>query len=235
MPPYTISCDLKARIPILFFEQDFTVDQICVILGVKKSLVYKSLQYFRAYGTAHNPHARKTGRSRTLSPLDIKFIAALVAQRHCIYLDEIHQALSEQHGCMVSMADAATANIPTPISSSPPSTLVTQWWEGVHTSDAVCHILRTGQSLPLTTRSSRWTCIWHHICPPDLLIPASYQDGRVHGRRTHQYSCYTLTGRSSLLCSGWLRLRMPGQRQRKLVNVVDTFQAQRGDKSRAMP
>ena len=140
-----------------------------------------------------------------------------------------------QCGCMVSMADAATANIPTPISSSPPSTLVTQWWEGVHTSDAVCHILRTGQSLPLTTRSSRWTCIWHHICPPDLLIPASYQDGRVHGRRTHQYSCYTLTGRSSLLCSGWLRLRMPGQRQRKLVNVVDTFQAQRGDKSRAMP
>ena len=36
-------------------------------------------------------------------------------------------------------------------------------------------------------------------------------------------------------CSGWLRLRMPGQRQRKLVNVVDTFQAQRGDKSRATP
>ena len=104
MPPYTISCDLKARIPILFFEQDFTVDQICVILGVKKSLVYKSLQYFRAYGTAHNPHARKTGRSRTLSPLDIKFIAALVAQRHCIYLDEICQVLSEQRGCVVSIA-----------------------------------------------------------------------------------------------------------------------------------
>ena len=37
------------------------------------------------------------------------------------------------------------------------------------------------------------------------------------------------------LCSGWLRLRMPGQRQRKSVNVVDTFQAQRGDKSRATP
>ena len=36
-------------------------------------------------------------------------------------------------------------------------------------------------------------------------------------------------------CSGWLRLRMPGQRQRKLVNVVDTFQAQCGDKSRATP
>ena len=40
---------------------------------------------------------------------------------------------------------------------------------------------------------------------------------------------------SSYFCSGWLRLRMPGQRQRKLVNIVDTFQAQRGDKSHATP
>ena len=104
MPPYTISCDLKARIPTLFFEQNFTVDQICVLLGVKKSLVYKTLQYFRAYGTAHNPHSRKTGRTRTLSHLDIKFIAALVGQRHCIYLNEIRQALSEHRGRVVSIA-----------------------------------------------------------------------------------------------------------------------------------
>ena len=159
----------------------------CVILGVKKSLVYKRLQYFHACGTAHNLHAHKTGRSWTLSPLDIKFIATLVAQHHCIYLDEICQALSEQRGCVVSMADAATANIPTPISSSPPSTLVTQWQEGVHMSDAVCHILRTGQSLPSTARSSRWMCIRHHIHPPDLLIPASYWDGRVRGCCTHRY------------------------------------------------
>ena len=104
MPPHTISSDLKARIPALFYEQNLTVDQICVILGIKKSLVYRSLQYFRTYGTAHNPHARKTGRNRTLSPLDIKFISALVDQRHCIYLNEIRQALLEHRGHVVSVA-----------------------------------------------------------------------------------------------------------------------------------
>ena len=104
MPPHAISHDLKARIPALFFEQEFTVNKICTVLGVKKSLVYKSLHYFRTYGITHNPHARKTGRNRTLSSLDIKFIAALVDQRHCIYLNEIRQALSEHRGCKVSIA-----------------------------------------------------------------------------------------------------------------------------------
>ena len=63
MPPHTVSCDLKAWIPVLFYEQDLTVHQICDLLGVKKSLVYKSLQYFRTYGIAHNPQAHKSGRS----------------------------------------------------------------------------------------------------------------------------------------------------------------------------
>jgi transposase len=103
MPPRTVSRDLKAWIPTLFFEQDFTVDQICIILGVKKSLVYKSLQYFHAYGTAYNPHSNKPGRSRILSHLDIKFIIALVNQKHCIYLSEICQALSEERGLNVSI------------------------------------------------------------------------------------------------------------------------------------
>ncbi|KAH9026921.1 hypothetical protein EDB83DRAFT_2190943, partial [Lactarius deliciosus] len=43
------------------------------------------------------------GRRRVLSLIDIKFIAALVEQRHCIYLDEIKRALSEQRGCDVSI------------------------------------------------------------------------------------------------------------------------------------
>ena len=69
MPPHTVSQDLKAHIPALFFEQEFTVDQICIILGVKKSLVYKSLHYFCTYGITHNPHALKIGCSWTLNPL----------------------------------------------------------------------------------------------------------------------------------------------------------------------
>ena len=104
MPPQTISPNLKSRIPVLFFEQDFTVNQICAILGVKKSMVYKSLRYFHEYGISHNPHAHKTGRNCTLSHIDIKFIAALVDQKHCIYLKEICQALSEYRGCKVSVS-----------------------------------------------------------------------------------------------------------------------------------
>ncbi|SRR6266702_6757550 len=101
MPPHTVSHDLKAQIPVLFHEQHFPVDQICNIVGVKKSLVYKTLQYFQVYGIAYNPHAHKSGCCQILSLLDIKFVAALVEQRHCIYLDEIWQALSEQWNCEV--------------------------------------------------------------------------------------------------------------------------------------
>jgi hypothetical protein len=66
--------------------------------------VYQSLQYFRTYGIAHNPHAHKTGRNRTLTALDIKFIATLVDQKHCIYLNEIRQALFKQRGCEISVS-----------------------------------------------------------------------------------------------------------------------------------
>ncbi|KAH9000083.1 hypothetical protein EDB92DRAFT_1982888 [Lactarius akahatsu] len=101
--PLHISRNLKARIPILFHEQHLTVDNICHILGMKKTLVYKALQYFHVYGITHNPHAHRRGCHRVLSLIDIKFIASLVERRHCIYLDEIKQALSEQRGCDVSV------------------------------------------------------------------------------------------------------------------------------------
>ena len=69
-------------------------------MGVKKSLVYGTLQYFCTYGLAYNPHTHKIGRNRTLFPVDIKFIMVLVGQKHCIYLNEIWQALSERRGCL---------------------------------------------------------------------------------------------------------------------------------------
>ncbi|KIY71484.1 hypothetical protein CYLTODRAFT_124277 [Cylindrobasidium torrendii FP15055 ss-10] len=34
------SNDLRARVPILFFEQGYKVPQISTILGIKKSLIY---------------------------------------------------------------------------------------------------------------------------------------------------------------------------------------------------
>lgn len=102
-PPHAISHDLKARIPVLFYKQGLNLHQISVLSGVKKSMAYKSLQYFRAYGVAHNPHTHKTGRNQILSLTDIEFIAALVDQRHCIYLDEIRQAHSENQCCNVTL------------------------------------------------------------------------------------------------------------------------------------
>jgi transposase len=105
----TVSHKLKARIPVLFYDQKYTIDQICNILRVKKSLVYKSLHYFHLYRTAHNPHAHKGGRNRTLSLVDIKFLTALVDQPHSIYLHEIRHALSKHRGRAVSITTISRA------------------------------------------------------------------------------------------------------------------------------
>ncbi|KAF8075919.1 hypothetical protein FPV67DRAFT_1394226, partial [Lyophyllum atratum] len=87
-----------ARIPILFYEQNFTAKKICELLGIKKSLVYSSLLYFKACGVAHNPHVhRKTGTT------DIKLISALITRRHTIYLDEIQDELYQHRGICVSV------------------------------------------------------------------------------------------------------------------------------------
>ncbi|KAJ6569891.1 hypothetical protein B0H10DRAFT_1762708, partial [Mycena sp. CBHHK59/15] len=103
MPPRTISKDLKDRIPILFFDKGLSVAHICSVLGVKKTLVYSTLERHTVFGTSCNPNARHSGRPRFLSPLDIKFIEALLEQSHTIYLDEIQEKLLTQRGVAVSL------------------------------------------------------------------------------------------------------------------------------------
>jgi len=49
MPPRTVSRDLKASILILYYKQNFTVKEICGLLGIKKSLAYKTLLYSLTY------------------------------------------------------------------------------------------------------------------------------------------------------------------------------------------
>jgi hypothetical protein len=39
-----ISVNLKAQIPILQFKHSYSVNKICEVLGIKKTLVYKTLQ-----------------------------------------------------------------------------------------------------------------------------------------------------------------------------------------------
>ena len=95
---------LKSRIPILFYEQDFTVKEICKILRIQKSLTYSSLTYFRTHGTTHNPHTHhKTGRRRLLHRTNINFVTLLIKQRHTIYLDEIQDQLSQHREVHVSV------------------------------------------------------------------------------------------------------------------------------------
>ncbi|KAF8487071.1 hypothetical protein DFH94DRAFT_621680 [Russula ochroleuca] len=96
--------DLKSHIPVLFFEQDFTVKEICKILGIQKSLAYSCLMYFRTYSITHNPHIhRKTGRRCLLHPTDIKFVTSLIKQRHTIYLDEIQDELFQHREICISV------------------------------------------------------------------------------------------------------------------------------------
>ena len=102
MPPYTVSCDLKARIPVLALK-GYSVQKICSLLGIKKSLVYQTLKYHRVYGVPHNLHRRKPGRPRVLSPQDLKFVVSLLKQRHTIYLDEIQEELQSRRQTSVSL------------------------------------------------------------------------------------------------------------------------------------
>lgn len=54
----TVSCDLKARVPIVHYELGFSVKDVCKILGIHKSLVYKTVQYYSIFGIFFNLYAQ---------------------------------------------------------------------------------------------------------------------------------------------------------------------------------
>ena len=103
MPPHSVSRDIKARIPVLRYELGFSVKDICRVLGIKKSLVYKTLQFYHAHGTTYNPHARRQAQRHQLSSIDVSFIRALLSQDHTIYLDEIQEQLLVRRNVHVSV------------------------------------------------------------------------------------------------------------------------------------
>ncbi|KIK98102.1 hypothetical protein PAXRUDRAFT_728162, partial [Paxillus rubicundulus Ve08.2h10] len=74
-----VSDDLKARIPALH-RQGYSVENICNILALRKSLVYKTLAIFSKYGVITNPHqsSRISGRPRILSQADLHFLQNLI-------------------------------------------------------------------------------------------------------------------------------------------------------------
>jgi transposase len=98
-----VSRDLKARIPVLFHHQGFNAKEICGLLDIKKSLVYHTLRYAHMYGVPYKPYVHKPGQKRLLFQGDVRFIVALLNHRHCIYIDEIQDQLSNKHGVTISL------------------------------------------------------------------------------------------------------------------------------------
>jgi len=104
MSPRNVSHDLKARIPVLRYQHGLSVKEICRVLGIKKTLAYKTLEYYHIHGTIHPPPSHRIrGRRRILNSCDISFINALISQNHTIYTDEIQEQLLTRRGTRVSI------------------------------------------------------------------------------------------------------------------------------------
>jgi transposase len=106
MPRHNVSRDLKARIPYLAYVEGFKVKEIGQLLGVKKSMIYQTLNYYRKYGVTFNPNAymdHSRGRHRILDTVDVRFIKSALDQEPCLYLDELQELILIQRGIHVSV------------------------------------------------------------------------------------------------------------------------------------
>ncbi|KZP08226.1 hypothetical protein FIBSPDRAFT_761736 [Athelia psychrophila] len=104
MPPHSVSNHLKARIPVLHYQQGLSVKEICQLLGIKKTLVYQTLQYHHNHGSIRRPLAcqGRLGRRHILDAHNISFIHSLLLQKHTVYVDEVQEQLLSQRGTQVS-------------------------------------------------------------------------------------------------------------------------------------
>ena len=87
MPQHTVSEDLKIFIPALH-HNGYEIQQICDILMVKKSLIYKTLAFFSNHGVVSNSHkySHISGRPCILSQADLNFVQAVIDHRPTIYV-----------------------------------------------------------------------------------------------------------------------------------------------------
>jgi len=94
MAPRQVSDDLKAQIPALHRE-GYRVKDICHLLDIKKTLVYRVLKLYSQYGVVSNPHKYSCmiGRPRSLTHADQFFISAIIDHRRSVYLDELWDEL----------------------------------------------------------------------------------------------------------------------------------------------
>jgi transposase len=87
MPPAS-SDDLKGRIPILH-AQGYSIKHICIVLGLKKSLVYRVLKRNKLHGVVSNPHPKTRGRRRILYGPWLAAYRDLQKQNPTAHLDEL--------------------------------------------------------------------------------------------------------------------------------------------------
>ena len=102
MPLYTVSVDLNAQIPILH-ARGLGVQMIYCLLGIKKTLVYKTLNFYCSFGTIENPSCNTCAHNWALSPANIEFLINLLQPKPTIYLDEIQDKLLHHQGCCISI------------------------------------------------------------------------------------------------------------------------------------
>ena len=105
MPPRTVSYDLELRIPMLRHVYGYSINKICEVLGIRKSLVYKTLH--RLYATLSDvtcPNSRTAGRCRSLNYEDINYIKSHCHLHSSVFLDELQSDLLSRRGVKVSMS-----------------------------------------------------------------------------------------------------------------------------------
>ena len=107
MPRRCVSRDLKARILYLVYVEGFKVKEVEHLLGVKKSMIYQALNYFRDYGVTYNLDAyshHTRGRCRKLDSINVRVIKALLDQEPCLYMDELQEQLLTCRGINISVS-----------------------------------------------------------------------------------------------------------------------------------
>ena len=83
------------------------VKDICFVLGLKKSTVYRTLHNFCLYGAIYK---RKPGnRHRILTSRDLKALCNFLHGSHTLYLDEMQDMLSMWQGKSVSISTISCA------------------------------------------------------------------------------------------------------------------------------
>ena len=104
MPPQTVSYDLKLRIPVLCHVCGYSINKIYEVLGIRKSLVCKTLHLYATLSDVAGPNSCTAGRRRSLNYEDINYIRSHCHLHSSTFLDELQSDLLSRHGVKVSMS-----------------------------------------------------------------------------------------------------------------------------------